>query len=227
MLLFKGDDFLQNIEASSHDKLYIIKGDVGHLNLIYSYYKKDFPSKERKDYFFLKSSIEHGLYKLLLLKHPHINDILGYSLIYDLTNLNALWLDYIAINANFRGMGYGSYFFQQILKEFNSQTSGMFMEVEIPNRADELNFLKQKRRIQFYEKLGAKRLNMKYLFPSSEGDFPMYLYFKTNSKLNSLPGSLIKQILVSVFKSLHSDVTESHLILKQNLANTDEQITLY
>ena len=182
-----------------HDKLIILKGNVNNLNSIYELYTKDFPLNERKDYQILSSLLEKGQYKLLLLKHPEIDDILGYALIYDLSIIGALWLDYLAVNANYRGMGYGTYFFNQLLHQFGLGITGMFLEVEIPDQTDQIKFHKQKKRIQFYKNRGAKRLNIKYLFPSIDGEFPMYLYFKTNLNLNYLSGSLVKQTLSSVF----------------------------
>jgi GNAT superfamily N-acetyltransferase len=208
------------------DRPYILKGDINNFNFIYKLYTKDFPLNERKDYHILCSLLEKDQYKLLLLKHPKINDILGYALIYDLSSLGALWLDYLAINANYRGMGYGTYFFQEIPNQFGPEITGMLLEVEIPDQTDRINFYKQKKRIQFYEKRGAKRLNLKYLFPSAEGEFPMHLYLKTNLNLNSLSGFMVKKILSSVFKGLHSDVAESNFILQKNLAAIADQVIL-
>lgn len=214
------------IQHLHEDKPYILKGNSNNLNSIYPRYTKDFPLNERKDYRILKSFLEKDHYKLLLLKHPSIDDVLGYAFIYDLSKLGALWLDYLAINANYRGMGYGTYFFHELLNQFTPQVTGIFFEVEIPNQADQINYYKQKKRIQFYDKRGARRLNVKYLFPSADGEFPMYLYFKTNLNLNYLSGSIVKQVLSSVFTGLHFDVAESNFILQKNLAVIADQIIL-
>ena len=153
----------------SHNGLYLLTGNNEHLNAIYDNYQIDFPSKERKNYCTLKSLIENGQYKLLLLKHSQIDNILGYALIYDLSPLKILWLDYIAISPNYRGKGYGTYFFQHLLSDFSPQINGILLEVEIPNQLDLSNYQQQRNRIRFYEKLGAKKLKLNYLFPSSEG----------------------------------------------------------
>lgn len=203
--------------SSAFNELSIVKGDINHFDSIYDRYKKDFPPNERKAYNSLKTFLDEGHYILLLLKHPLISDIMGYALVYDLSALGALWLDYIAIDSKYRGQGYGTFFLRQILNHYNPQIKGVFLEVEIPEAAEIVNRQTQRKRIHFYEKLKARRLDFSYLFPSPEGGFSMFLYFMTTLNLRLLSGFFVKQVLTSVFKGLHSDVTESKLILQHNI----------
>lgn len=204
----------------SPEELIISKGQRQDLKKIFPMYEKDFPANERKSYPQLGKLVTEGNYHLLLLHPKTREELLGYALVCQAGQ--ALWLDYLAILANCRGSGYGTYFFQQIPRLWDNSI-GMFLEVEIPTSKEPGLRRQQEQRIHFYEQLGAKRLAFPYLFPTEGGGFPMHLYFKPNEKLSLLPGPFIEQTLNRVFASLHRDVACSRRILEQNLEVVREQ----
>ncbi len=208
------------------EDIYLCPGNKEDFDLIYSFYQKDFPAQEQKDRATLLALLEKGVYKLLLLRPRLDPTILGYAFIYDLYPMQVLWLDYLAINPDFRSRGLGSYFLKSLLTRYNPQISGIFIEVEIPNHQDPAKVEVQKRRIRFYEKSRAKRIDAPYLFPSVHGAFPMYLYYISNLPLTTLSGSFVKQTLLSVFKNLHADLSDSNHILDLNLKALPDPVLL-
>lgn len=195
-------------------ELIITKGHSEDLKRIFPLYEEDFPANERKSSQRLEELLDAGSYHLLLLQQKIRGEFLGYALVYQAEEV--LWLDYLAIAESSRGLGYGSYFFQQI-PLFWEKSIGMFLEIEIPTSQNPIVRRQQEKRISFYEGLGAQKLGFPYLFPTEEGGFPMHLYFKPQEDLNLLSRSFIEQALTGVFENLHRDVGCGRAILKQNL----------
>ena len=208
------------------EALHLSFGNKEDFALIYPFYQKDFPAPERKDQTRLLALLEKEVYKLLILKYRLNSTILGYAFVHKLPFLQVLWLDYLAINPSFRGHGLGSAFLKMILTEYQPLVTGMFIEVEIPNPKDPDKALTQNKRIRFYEKSGAKRLNIPYLFPSIDGPFPMFLYYLSNVPLTTLSGSFINGTLNNVFRALHADVPNFKHVLNDNLEALPDLVPL-
>ncbi len=168
--------------------------------------KEDFPVDELKNYEHFKFLISKKKYKLLLAKHKRLNEIIGYALVYVLDDLKAIWLDYIAIDRRFRGFGYGSLFFNLLVEFKQDFCRGIFMEVEIPGNQGDQNRVIEERRINFYEKLGARKVNINYFLPTNHGGFPMFFYFKPSPDLPLLSKKQITDAISSAFDYIHSDV---------------------
>ncbi len=181
---------------------------------IYPRFEADFPAEERVELKHLKRLITNGDYELLLADHKTFKNMtLGYAFVYHVSECPVLWLDYMAIDKKYQNAGYGSKLFNRIL-ELNKNALGMFMEVEIPNSADEQELCNQKRRIAFYERQGAVRLNLDYIFPSQSGGVPMYLFFKPAPSCHRLDKKQIAKSINSAFKFIHSDVPNANQILE-------------
>ncbi|MDR4947797.1 GNAT family N-acetyltransferase [Neobacillus cucumis] len=201
--------------------LEIVDGGINELTYLYhQHFTKDFAIDELKNYEQLELLITRKNYKLLLAKDRTSNEIAGYAFIYELEHLNAIWLDYMAIIKKFRNRGYGTLLFEKIV-HFKENGLGVFIEVEIPDEGD--NKENQLRRINFYERLGAERLNIDYKLPTHNGGFPMYLYFKPTSNTLQLPKKLIQKAITEIFENIHTDVINREHILRDFISTVQDE----
>jgi GNAT superfamily N-acetyltransferase len=191
----------------------IVEGDLNELKDVYQRFKEDFAPVELKSYEHLELLLTKEKYKLVLAKDKIVNEIMGYAFIYEFTNLKAIWLDYIAIDKKFRSSGYGSIFFRKLANYKQNESSGVFLEVEIPEDSQGHIREEQIRRINFYERLGAKNLDIPYELPTNDGGFPMYLYYRPCSGVEQLTMNGIQEAIAEVFEFIHSDVKNRDNIL--------------
>ncbi len=195
--------------------LEVCYGGIDDLTLVYRNFQRDFPENERKTLKHLEDLMLRNQYKLVLAKHKGFDEIVGYALIYKANKNKALWLDYIAIEEKYRNQGYGTMLFNKIIELENEDIMGIFIEVEIPDKKDKECYLDQMKRVQFYERLGAKNLEFNYLLPTNQGGTPLNLYFKPLTKLTILPKEQVKEIILSVFRYIHNDVREREDIFEK------------
>ena len=193
----------------------IVEGTIHDLKNVYQRFTADFPSDELKSYEHLKLLMSKKRYKLLLAKDPILDEIVGYAFIYEFNHLQAIWLDYIAIDNQLRGSGYGSLLFNKLRNWKQNGFIGLFIEVEIPEDIEGFTRENQLRRICFYERLGAKRLPIPYQLPTINGGLPMYLYFCPSSHVEKLPKEQIQEAISEVFDYIHSDVKHKDDILME------------
>lgn len=206
------------------DKIDLIEGSIQDLQEVYVRFTKDFAPEEQKSYQHLKSLLEAGNYMLLFAKDNMIEQIIGYAFIYEFVGVPAIWIDYIAINEEHRGSGYGSEFFKRIA-EYKQDGIGVFLEVEMPEAEDEAERTIQLRRISFYERLGAEKLDVPYLLPTENGGFPMYLYFKSSQRVDILRKEQIKAAITEVYTHIHFDHENTASILNTFISEIhDEQL---
>ncbi|MEH7076671.1 GNAT family N-acetyltransferase [Neobacillus drentensis] len=197
---------INNIEVS--------EGSLDELMDVYQSLVSEFPANELKAYKHMQSLLAKRHYKLLLAKEKE--ELVGYALLYEIEHLSAIWLDYMAIDTKFRNAGYGTQLFNKIIQTKRDDLVGMFVEVEIPE-GNEATRKQQQRRINFYERLGARKLNIPYQLPTHEGGFPMYLYFKPSSTIQRLPKEQIRAVIAEVFDHIHSDIHDRYAILEKFL----------
>ena len=162
-------------------------GTIDDLDAIYESYALEFPEYERKTKNQLKQLLTRGAY-ILLIAETHEADSterIGFACLCVPAKDDFIWLDYLVIERAFQSKGYGSKFFEEMMRMW-SDRKGMFIEIEIPAGKD----INQVRRIAYYEKLGAKRLPIYYHLPTEVDDMAMYLYFKPVTPLTSTVGTL-------------------------------------
>lgn len=219
--LFKPD--FQKFVTSELNDIEIQEGSLNDLKEIYARFKNDFAADELKDYAHLEMLMVKKKYKLLLAKHKVFNEIIGYAFIYEMDNLKMLWLDYMAIDMRFQNAGYGTLLFNKIADYRKEGILGIILEVEIPDDKDELRKEEQLRRIQFYERLGARKLKFEYQLPTNHGGFPMYLYFRPSPNVRLLPKEQIKETIVSAYDFIHTDIPQREAVLKTFLGNVQDE----
>lgn len=196
-------------------ELMIIEGGLSDVIRLYDSIIEEFPESERKAKDVFIRLFETGDYRLLIAYNGTGLEV-GYAFLYTIRKLGVLWLDFIVIHPEFQGKGYGSKFFEKMGSFYDSYI-GMFLEVEIPEEANE----NQMRRISFYERMGAVRVNLKYYLPNEFGGLEMYLYYKSCNS-NSFPeAEVIISTIESAYEFIHSDIRDKEQWLRQTINSQD------
>lgn len=167
----------------------IILGDAASLPSIYEDMKQQFPPCELLKYDTILDLLERDRYKILLYRRLSDYKVVGYALIYKVEDSNLLWGDYLAIRKEFQCLNYGSGFIQAICEKYCGPYEGLLFSVEHVSNSDPALAKNQKRRIKFYDNLGAHRLHAHYLQPTDDGSMPMYLYFKPREDVTGISRS--------------------------------------
>ena len=195
-------------------------GSLDDLDAIYESYALEFPENERKTKYQLQQLMIRGAY-LMLIAEEHAEDHaihrIGFACLYVPQNEDFIWLDYLVIERAYQSKGYGSKFFDEMMRMW-SDRKGMFIEIEIPE-GDDIN---QVRRIAYYEKLGAKRLPITYHLPTEVNDMAMYLYFKPatinasgdNASDNNASVNLSKAYILKAITLANSTIHWDHANLE-------------
>jgi len=208
---------------SNLNDIEFVNGSISNLLALYSNFERDFPQNERKSIEHLEILMSKDKYKLLLAKHRLLEEIVGYALIYIIEDPKVLWLDYMAVEDKYKNSGYGTLLFNKIIECEGEGKRGMFIEVEIP----ELDNIDQKRRVQFYERLGAKKLSNDYKLPTLNGGLEMNLYYKVISNEKLLPAEIIKKSITATFNYVHTDIDNRDKILKSFITTIrDEYLSM-
>lgn len=156
----------------------IVLGGAEDLPHIYEDMQQQFPPNEMYKLKILTQLLDGDKYKILLYKRDSDGELIGYALVYEIESCNILWIDYLAVRKKFQSSGYGNALFLALWKKYCGSFSGMLFSVEYISQSDPVLAEQQKRRLTFYEHLGAHRLHARFLQPCNAGSFGMYLYFK-------------------------------------------------
>ncbi len=166
---------------------------------IYEDMKKQFPSCEMYTFKTFVQLLNNNKYKILLYRRNTDNVLVGYALVYIIENSNVLWLDYIAVLTEYSSHGYGSSLFKALWQKYCGPFDGIMFSVEHVCNNDPKLAERQKRRLNFYERLGAHRLNADFLLPCDDGSFPMYLYYKPRRDCASVSRSVQIQSITQMY----------------------------
>ncbi|MGH9965853.1 MAG: GNAT family N-acetyltransferase [Nitrososphaeraceae archaeon] len=156
--------------------------------------------------------------------------IIGISLLYIFEYLKMALLDYMAVMPNFQRLGIGRKLFEFTNNELNRfipDNIGMLLEVPKENVSDPDEWLRRKRRIQFYSTLGVKVLkSVNYLLPIQiDGDVEeMYLMIKLSKNITWIS----KKSIVDFINSVYTDVYEYRRtdLLNKTIANLPDVIDI-
>lgn len=130
----------------------------------------------------------------------------GYVVIFEY--LDFIFIDYIAVYKEFHSQGFGGKILER-LRELFKDKKGCFLEVEKPD-LENFNTI---RRIDFYKKHGAKKLDINYLYPNKTGFLPMDLYY---INYGSEPDYCeTKSFVTKLFEVVHKDISHCGQILEK------------
>ena len=162
---------------------------------IYSDMEKQFPPEELKTFTELNNLLHGNFYKFAMFYNA--DEPVGY--VFFLQN-DYIWIDYIAVFEKFHSKGYGSRILNLIFIKY-SNLKGCFFEVE-PEDSDNIQTVK---RMNFYKKLGCKKLDFEYYFPNEIKELRLELLYKPfNEKIPDK--NEIKKQINFVFENLHTFV---------------------
>lgn len=191
-------------------------GSIDDLDKIFARFERDFPSQERIDRAHLELLMSKGRYHLLLAQHRVFEITIGYAFLYEPEDPSIIWLDYMAIDERFQSAGYGTLLFNK-LAEHRPGSLGVFLEVEKVESADPQERRDQERRIEFYHRLGAKRVDVDYLYPGATGGTPMNLYIRPAPGVHILPHDQLKRAVGAAYDYIHGDVADREVQLQKFL----------
>lgn len=176
-------------------------------DLLYAEMQKQFPKNEMKTIDIFKKVLKNKNYKVYFIMENET--FCGYFTFLEFAD-NTILLEYFAINKEFHSRGYGSETFKIIQKTFKYK--GCYLEVEKKN-PDKINTF---RRVLFYENLGAKKLDINYLYPNILGVLPMDLYFMSFGQCNYLPKKPeVLNNIKTAFEEIHFDICNRDNILAE------------
>ncbi|MGH9950865.1 MAG: GNAT family N-acetyltransferase [Nitrososphaeraceae archaeon] len=200
---------LRNIYVSTFPLENVKQLDI-YINHIYDMLRNDYR-------YHLYAAVEDG-------------SIIGISLLYIFEYLKMALLDYMAVMPNFQRLGIGRKLFEFTNNELNRfipDNIGMLLEVPKENVSDPDEWLRRKRRIQFYSTLGVKVLkSVNYLLPIQiDGDVEeMYLMIKLSKNITWIS----KKSIVDFINSVYTDVYEYRRtdLLNKTIANLPDVIDI-
>jgi GNAT superfamily N-acetyltransferase len=199
------------VKVMQKENEFVLKeGSLSDVVRLYSSISEEFPEGEHKALDAFIRLFETGKYKLLLAFDGRGAEM-GYAFLYTIPKLQMLWLDFIVVHPEHQGKGYGTLFFLKIEEFFNCY-EGVFLEVEIPQDSNE----KQLRRISYYERMGAVRLDMPYYLPNEFGGLQMFLYFKSFRENKHIDPEKIISVIQSAYDFIHSDIPFKNQWLDQS-----------
>jgi|GEM_PF-601397 len=202
----------QRYVLEKNDAVGIRLGDIHDFAHIYPFLEQDFPIEERKSRDQFERLLAGADYKLYIIENTFLHIDIGYALMLEPASSKLAWLDYLAVFPEYRNTGVGTATIQKLLTLISGRL-GILLEVEKPTSTDPTTLRNQRRRITFYERINAKQLAVDYLFPTVEEPLPMYLFFRSATKLHVLKKQDIQQIITDAYSIIHSDVPGREVVL--------------
>jgi GNAT superfamily N-acetyltransferase len=174
-------------------------------------YLDSFPACERQPLEILETRLSNQLYQWFIAKWE--NQVLGIALLYPLNPTNFIVLDYLGIDKDYRSRGIGGTLMSHLVQFAETQHKTLLIEVENPQFCEDSE--QAKRRVQFYQKVGAKVLkSVRYVLPPLSGDVPteMLLMMVPADLGGQLPGSLVKQLIQQVYQEMYDRPSDDALL---------------
>lgn len=191
-----------------NNKHNLILKEAKNSDIIFEDMQKQFPPEELKDFSTFKKLLNTPDYKLFVLEDN--SRLTGYLIFLEDKQSKTIWIDYVAILKEYHGCGFGSEIFH-IAKNTFKDLKGCYLEVEKQN-PDDINTL---RRIKFYTRLGAKKLDVDYIYPNKTGGLPMDLYFMPFDETYFPSKEDMMQAINHTFSYLHSDIKNTKEIFSK------------
>lgn len=165
-----------------------------------------------------------GDYRLYLARSaPPAATRVGYALVFAPRGQQLAWLDYLAVDASVRNEGIGTAIFQAICDRLAPDFAGLMLEVDPPASHDPALLAMQRRRLAWYQRLGARVLEVDYRFPGAGGAIPMLLLCRPLGSTTTLTADDLRKIIRAVYDVVHSDVPGRDAILARFIGDVRDQ----
>ncbi len=127
------------------------------------------------------------------------------------------FLDYMAVRSELRGRGLGSLLFRELVTIASTEKPDagyLIFEVDDERKDSAGRYSVNRRRIEFYRRLGARMLsNVEYLFPSPDGPgVPMRLMVYRLQAKNELSQQNLRAALENLFQEIHGRKKDDSLL---------------
>lgn len=198
--------------------LLLKKGYLEAFNAFYPIYCGAFPESERKSHEKLSELILGNHYHLIVAYDMQVdgNRPVGFAcLLVD----DYVWLDYLLVDPRFQGLGYGGQIIQALIDQYKHEKLGMFLEVEKISVHD----INTRRRVDFYQRLGAFATTLSYQLPTEVGGFPMDLFYLPLIETMPTTQACLESIN-RAFNVIHDDLSTRHIIYKWILDKNKNRI---
>lgn len=189
-------------------------------------YKKEFPIEEQISVTQIETLLLRKIYSLIVARHKYFNQVIGFAFIMFNSEPPYVFLDYMAIDPLFQRRGFGTLLFNSIAKMQENNSLGIMLEFEIPEHAEnEEEKIIRKKRERFYLRLGCHVLKgINYRLPRADGEaVPMVLAFRPRDSIRFLPSEVVKQLIVTAYDKIHSDVRDRHEVFDSFGSSINEQ----
>ncbi len=143
----------------------------------------------------------------------------GIVLLYFFNELKICFLDFMAVIPQKQGKGIGSAMFQSIIKDVNTTTDFVGIMFLVLQENQNLNSDQEirKKRIRFYSKMGAKKLENIFIPLPPDGKKKAYLMFYSFTKINSFSNYMVVKYINSIYRIYQYENTDLLNIIKRNL----------
>ena len=146
------------------------------------------------------------------------NEVAGAASLYFSSSTPFVVLDYLAIHPERRNQGLGSVFFRELtdaVRRENPEANWLILEVDDEGEKLDGKYVENRRRIEFYRRLGAQLLaNVPYRFPSPSGvAVPMRLMVYRLQAGATLSASDLRAAIEDSFRQVHGRRDEDELLV--------------
>jgi GNAT superfamily N-acetyltransferase len=164
----------------------------------------------------LRKLLSGGDYRLYALRDR--NGIAGAASLYFSASTAFVLLDYLAIHPERRNQGLGSVFFRELtnaVRRENPEANWLILEVDDERENPDGKYVANRRRIEFYRRLGAQLLaNVPYRFPSPSGvAVPMRLMVYRLQAGATLYPTDVRAMIEDSFRQVHGRRDEDELLV--------------
>lgn len=184
-------------------------------------YCEAIPSSERKPRDSLAAMVRFPSYRLIV----GILDekVVAFSILYLFANPLFALLEYMAVDHTIRGQGLGSATFHESTRLITAELGSVPVLLEVDSdREDAVDRDNRLRRVEFYRKLGCRRIDgLDYILPLETGEQPplMDLMIWQEPVPSSLSAvalqSLLREVYVNVYHCHSDDKRISDMLAKQ------------
>jgi GNAT superfamily N-acetyltransferase len=187
-------------------------------------YKEAFLSSERHSEEVITTRVKNG--NELLFVGLENNEVVFMALLWDLIGTEFMLFDYLAAHKDFRSKGYGTDFLKFITPWVQQREKQFLLEVEDP--AFGKNIEQRLKRVQFYERNGAKTLKgVNFLLPPINGSVPkeMLLMIMPSKEGLRLASKQIEKAIIQIYNEVYGRGEDDDL-LKKILSDFPKEIKL-
>ena len=185
---------------------------------IYKLIQTQFPREEIYQIHNFMQMMNNDRYKILLFRRESDEKLIGYATTYCMPLCETVWLDLFAVLPEYQNKGYGQKLFDAVYHKYCASYNGLLLCAEKVDESDPAKAEIQRRRLAFYEKVGAFRLQTDFQIPQEDGGFPMYLLFKPKKNIHVLTRENQMMIVRDMF-----DYCYKHIKHRQHLFNQIRQ----